>query len=111
MSTLAAQAAKREANDLTLTAGGAGGDEFVNTGKELLLVLHTNSGGSTVTLTIGAEKTVDGLTVPDKTIDIAAGKTALLGPWPTDVYNDGDGKVQLSWSDETDIEAAVVTPS
>lgn len=109
MATLTAQAAARTANDLTMSAGASGGDEFANTGKEALLVSHTNSGGSTVTVTISVEKTIDGLTVPDKTIDVAAGEIALLGPFDTGLYNDGDGNVNFSYSDETDIEVAVVT--
>lgn len=109
MADLASQSPAREANALTFSAASSGGDAFVNTGRNYLLVRHTNSGGSSVTLTIETQATVDGEAVADKTVVIAAGDDPhLLGPFPMQVYNDGDQKVQLTWSSETDIELAVI---
>jgi len=48
--------------------------------------------------------------VADKQITIGAGTNHLLGPFPRAIYNDGDGKVALAWSDHTDIELAVIQP-
>jgi len=97
MATLTASSPSRSAADIAANQDTASAtDEFVNTGKALLLVEHTNSGGTTATLTISMQKTVDGLTVADRTVSIGAGETHLVGPFPTEYYNDNDGKVQLA---------------
>jgi len=101
---------KRAANAFAFSAAEAGGDSFPNTGKELVLVRHTNGAGSDVTLTITTTQQVDGEDVADKQVTIGAGTNHLLGPFPRSIYNDGDGKVSLAWSDATDIELAVIQP-
>lgn len=98
----------RSANVIPFAAATGGGDEFANTGRELLLVRHTNAGGAAVTLTIATQAAPDGLAVADKTVTIDPGEDHALGPWPTSIYNDADGNVQLTWSSATDIEIAVV---
>jgi hypothetical protein len=99
----------RAANALTMIAADAGGDAFDNTGSELLLVTHTNGGGSAVTLTIVTQITVDGEPVDDKEITIAPGSTHLLGPFPKGTYNDSNGRVQLTYSAHTDITVKPIT--
>jgi len=101
----------RLANILTFVAADVAGDEFVNTGKELILVQHTNGAGSSVTLTVTTSATVDGEAVADRVITIGPGETHLLGPWPQQWYNDANAKVQLAWSAVTDITLAVIKPS
>lgn len=101
----------RMANIVTPVAADGVGDEFVNTGKELVLVEHTNGAGSSVTLTITTTSTVDGEAVADRTIVIGPGETHLLGPWPQQWYNDANGKVQMSWSAVTDVVLSVLKPS
>jgi hypothetical protein len=91
-------------------AADSGGDSFVNTGKELLIVEHTNAGGSAVTLTFTVFKDVEGLDVPDRTLTIQPGDRAVIGPFSKGIYNDADGKVQISYDDATDIEVAVLVP-
>jgi len=108
MATLTPASAARSANPITFTGASPGGDEFANTGKELLFVRHTNAGGVGVTLTITSQATVDGLAVADRTVAIDPGETHVLGPWPKAAYNDASGNVALSWSATTDIEVAVI---
>jgi len=103
---------KRAQNQLAGAAASAGGDTFVNTGKELLVVNHTNPGGASVTLTIATDATVDGEAIDDKTVTIPPGERHLIGPFPTSIYSNNANKtVALSYSDETDIEVAVVKPT
>lgn len=111
MAALTVVASARFANAITWANAAGGGDEFANTGKELLLVSHTNGGGSTVTLTITTEATSDGLAVADRTVSIAAGSFHVLGPFPKGIYNDADGNVNLAWSSATDIDIAVIRPA
>ena len=110
MATITAVSPDRAANSFTFDAAASGGDDFVNTGTELLLIKHTNGAGSAVTLTIVTTREVDGQSVADKEITIGAGETHLLGPFPTGIYNDPDEKVSFSYDDETDIEVAVISP-
>lgn len=108
MATVTPVSQSRSANAVTLAAASAGGDEFANTGKELLVVQHTNGAGSAVTLTIVTQTTSDGLALADKTVAIDPGELHVLGPFPKGIYNDANGKVQLTWSAVTDIEIGVV---
>ena len=110
MADLTVNSPARAANAVSNEAASAGGDAFANTGRELVLLTHTNGAGATETLTVAMQKTIDGEDVPDKTVSIGAGETHLLGPFPTGLYNDVDGKVQLSYSSETDLELLVIQP-
>lgn len=111
MAQLTIKSPARVANAITAESAAAGGDKFANTGKELLLIEHTNGGGSNVTLTVVTQNTVDGLAVSDKTIVIAPGTRQLLGPFPKQIYNDGDGNVNLSYSAHGDIDVTVLSPT
>ena len=108
MATHVAQSPAREANAISMVAAEAGGDDWLNNGGDLLLVKHGDDLGSDVTLTVAVPKTVDGQAVDAKEITVAAGSLHALGPWPANIYNDGDGKVALAWSDPADITLAVV---
>ncbi len=109
MATLTAQSPARTANALTLAAAAAGGDDFVNTGKETLLVRYAGVG--TPTLTLATTLQVDGLDLPNLTVELGAGETHLLGPFPKSVYNSAQGTVALSYSSEADITLAVLAGS
>jgi len=111
MATHTPIAPTRSANPITFAAADTLGDDFVSTGKELVLVEHTNSLGSSVTLTVTTTATIDGEAVADKIITIGPGETHVLGPWPQQWYNDANAKVTLSWSAVTDIMLAVIKPS
>lgn len=109
MAALTPVTKKVTANATTFAAGESGGDKFANpSGSALLFVSHTNGGGSTVTLTITTSQTIEGLALADRTVAIGAGEFHVLGPFPKNTYNDVDGNVNISYSDETDIEVAVV---
>lgn len=101
MATLTPESPLRAANDVTLASAASGGDEFVNDGKTLILAL--NSSGAPITITVVTQATVDGLAVTDLTLAVGAGDYGWFGPFPTGIYNDGDGKVQLTYSTHTDL--------
>jgi hypothetical protein len=54
-----------------------------------------------VTATI--TKTVDGVTPAGKVITVAAGTTALFGPFPPSQYNNSAGQVAIGYSATTTI--------
>lgn len=111
MATLTPVSPARAPNELAGQAASAGGDQWANSGKELLVVEHTNGAGSEVTLTVTTVVTIDGEAVADKEIAIPAGTRHLLGPFPPNIYNDGEGNASVACDDETDIEVALIQTS
>ena len=109
MAVLNVQQAKRSANPVTLAQADSAGDSWANTGAEALLVENTGTGS--VTLTFTTYKQVDGLDVADLQVAVPAGETHLLGPFPTDVYNDPDGNAQVSYSSTSGVKVALVKVS
>jgi len=67
----------------------ADGAMFQNDGSTELWVRNAGAGAHIVTLVTPQQ--VAGLAVADHTATVAAGKTALLGPWPTDTFNQQAG--------------------
>jgi len=106
MATLTVQHPKRVANELVMAAADEEGDEYSNTGNEMLLI--ENGSASPITLTVPTPYTVDGLDVDDREITIPAGESHLLGPFPQAYYNDTNGKVQLEYSAHADVSVAVI---
>ncbi len=86
-----------------------GNDKFANNGNVMVAIWnHTDvdlgtPATLTVTIVCPSTKTVDGAVIPNKTYAVASGDSALLGPFPTTIYNDTSGLVRLNWSTTTDI--------
>ena len=76
----------------------AAGDSFANDGRTLL-VAYNNHGSAARTVSIDIQKDVDDQDPPSRTVTLAAGQTKLIGPFPTGIYNDANGRVQLTYSD------------
>jgi len=110
MATLTAQESAREANALSFDTASDGGDDFVTTGEEMLLVVSSH--GDEATCTVTTHKQVDDdLDVEDREIAIAAGSTQLLGPFQKGIYGDpaDSNKVTVDFGvDYADMELAVV---
>jgi len=106
MATLTAVAPARAVNPFALAGAAELGDEFVNDGKKLFVV--NNGSGAAVEVTFATQKTVDGEAIADKVVDVPNGEQHLLGPFPTDIYNDGDGKVQVTYEDHTSVTVGVI---
>lgn len=83
------------------SAAAGGGDSFANDGTVMLIV--KNGGGSSITVTLDIQATTDGQAVTDKTVSVTNGKTALIGPFPTAIYNDGNGRTNVTYSGVTSI--------
>lgn len=111
MAALTVQNAARASNgvDLAGVAANVGGDTFVNSGQEVLVI--KNGSGAGITLTVVTPATVDGLAVADLTASIGAGATRMIGPFPPGTYNDtlaNGGIVSLTYSAVTSVAVAVV---
>ena len=61
------------------------------------IFLRVSDGAAMATMTIVTYATVDGLAVPDRTVAIPAGDVRYIGPFPPDIYNDGERKMQVTF--------------
>ncbi len=109
--TLSVTTITRAAADLTaiaVAADAAKSDKFLNTGLQFLYI--NNGGGSpiTVTLTYGVGGTIDGQSLPNRTISVTNGHAVLVGPFPTNLYNDSSGYMNISYSAVTSVTVAPV---
>lgn len=93
-------------NPLNTAAAAGGGDEFVNTGKEMLVVKNADGGSHSVT--IPRTRTVDGQPAASLVVAVPAGATRLIGPFRPADYNDGEGKVQVTYDGVTDVTVLLI---
>lgn len=112
MATLTVVNMVRTGVDMAGVAADVAGDEWVNTGQEMVEI--KNGSGSPITVTLDIKPTVDAATVNDPTVTIAAGATKAMGTFPTGWYNDsstGRAKVTCSAVTSVTIKVVKVTPS
>lgn len=97
--------------DLAGAACAGGGDAFANTGQEVAVIKNASAGSITVTFVTQA--TVDTFAVPDLAVVFAAGETRAVGPFPSGIYNDATGLLQMTYSGVTTLTAKIlkVTPA
>lgn len=82
-----------------LTAAASGGDAFANNGSTYFHV--KNDDASSINVTIGA--------VTDTVVDVPASGERIIGPFLTSTYNDGTGKVQITYSAVVSVTVGPVT--
>ena len=104
MATLTAQTIVRAALTPALAAAAAGGDEFVNTGKEFVELENASVGDIVATFVTTA--TVDGLAVADRTVTIDAGERRFVGPFSSS-YEDSETKIQITYDGVTSLTIGV----
>lgn len=88
-----------------LVACAGGGDSFPNTGKEYILFFNGDAAPKTLTEVVQA--TVDGQPVTSRALTVPAGAYRLLGPYPTATYNDGNGRMNFTYSAVTSCKIGV----
>lgn len=105
--TLAIQPTTRDGLAAVYSAAdAANGNEFPNTGSEVIHVKNTSA--SPVTLTIPTPLVIDGLAVADRTVTIPATSGDLfIGPFDNAFYG-ASGLVNLDWSSGTGVTVAVI---
>ncbi len=107
MATYAAATPVSRAGVLVSGAAVAASDKFANSGKQILLVINADIASTTVTFTTRA--TLDGLAAANLVVTVGAGASKLIGPFPPSTYNDSDGYVTVSYSNQTTVTAKVLT--
>lgn len=87
------------------------GNQFVNTGREVLQV--TNGGASPITVTFTAQAgfSVGTATYPvtNPTGTVTNGTTKQFGPFDKGLFNDPTGNVWVDWSSGTTVTALVTS--
>lgn len=87
-------------------ADGTNQNAFANDGRTYLHV--KNGGGGSINVTIDTPGSVDGLAVGNLVVAVPAAGEKIIGPFPTNIYNQTDGKVYVDWSGVTSVTAAAV---
>ena len=90
------------------------GDEFVNTGREVLIAVNSHGSDNDINITITAQNTsfedpvLGTLTKANQVVACNEGVTKIIGPFPTAAFNDANGKVQITYSAVTSLKVGVV---
>lgn len=91
----------------TLEAANADGEKFYNNGRTFVEVLNANA--ADCTLTFQTPRTVDGLAVAEHTVVVSQNERMLIGPFPTQTFNQTStdaGMVYMDYSAVTDVTVA-----
>lgn len=108
--TLLTQAISRSGLDPAYTAANADGHTITNGGRMFIHVKNGDTSSKTITVTTPGE--VDGLAIADRTVTIAAGEEAVIGPFPPAIYNTDPGvtdKITVTFSAVTSVTIAALT--
>lgn len=91
------------------TAAITDGHSFANTGRRILVIKNANATvARTVEFPFG--RTVDGQTIPPKSISVPAASTVVTDIWPA-AYNQSDGSVWVNYPTITDLTVTVLEVS
>lgn len=88
------------------TACTAGGDEFVNSGREFIHVKNGHTSPQTVT--VNSQEACDQGADHDIVVSVTNAEERMIGPFPKGRFDDTAGKVQLTYSGVTALTIAVV---
>ncbi|MFF3353379.1 hypothetical protein ACFYWN_12140 [Streptomyces sp. NPDC002917] len=90
---------------ITMTAAdGTNGNQWKFTGRRKLIV--RNAAASPITVTIRSNSRVNGLTVPDRTVSVAASGMAYIPEGPEALQT--DGFVYVDWSSAVTVTAGLI---
>jgi len=80
---------------------GANGNQFQNDGR---MFLHVKNGaGAPMTVNIAARNVLNNLAVV-----VTNGESRMIGPFPANLYNDANRRVQVTYTSGTSVTAAVL---
>lgn len=105
MAVLTVQEIDRSGLQPSFVAAAGGGDSFPNDGRTYLETI--NGSGGAVTVTAAIQKQTDAVTPAGKATSVAAGQREKFGPFPPEVYNDANGRVQITYSGVTSVTVGV----
>lgn len=116
MATLAVQRPSPTGASLALSAAASGGDQFANDGQVTVQILNSHATAAR-TITFDSPQSCSfGLSANaahDRAVVVpgvssAPANRVVIGPFPVDRFNDGNGNVQVTYSDAAaDLTVAV----
>lgn len=110
MAILAVQVPTLAGFVLTPVAAAGGGDSFPNTGKEFFYVKNADVASKTLTFDSPGTCSFDAAAAAahDAVVVVATVTERIIGPFPPARFNDGNGRVQVTYSAVTSVTVAVL---
>lgn len=90
----------------SFSAADVAGDTFTNSGRTYLHI--KNGGAAGVTVTIDSQQPCNYGFDHDVDVSIDAGAEKLIGPFSKSRFNDDNGKVNVAYSDVTNVTVAAI---
>ena len=89
----------------------ANGNEFVNSGRELIEITNGVTQQVTATFITNGTYSVGTTNYPisDLAVVIATGTQKACGPFDRTLFNSGTGTVQIDWTTATNVSARVIS--
>jgi hypothetical protein len=84
-------------------AANAGGDSWLNTGREMFYIKNGGGGSINLTEVLPATAAIDGIAPTPRVIAVAAAASYILGPFPPGTYNDVNGFMNFTYSGVTTV--------
>jgi hypothetical protein len=110
MATLTRQVPVAAGTVLSFAAAAPGGDQYINSGKEMLVV--DNASGAPITVTFAATRECERGVLHDIAQSVAAGAREMFPPVPPAYFNNADtGRVSVTYSATASVTVAVVSAS
>lgn len=106
MGNLAFQRSKVTGAAIAMANAGVGGDTVA--AVEHGIVLVRNIGAGAVNVTVAVPGTEYGQARPDAVTAVAAGGSAVFGPFPSDLADPTDNLVHLSYQTPADLRVAAI---
>lgn len=107
MATLEFQQVRISGALKSTSAAGASGDKVRPNDRGFVEVVNGSAGAVTVTVVVPGT-TKYGQPQPDAAVVVAAGATALIGPFPGDLADPADGLVALTYSATASVTVAAI---
>lgn len=85
----------------SLVAASATGDSFPNDGNVFLAV--RNAGTAAITVSITTPAKIWGVDIANLSVSVGAGETRFIGPFPEPIFNDANGRVNVTYSAVTNV--------
>lgn len=112
MAILTVQSFDESGTALTMSAASSGGDQFSNTGKQMVVIHNTDASSKTVTVvaqnTEYTKPDIGVVTKSSQQLSVPASGIGIIGPFPINPYNDSNRNVQITYSAVTGVNVAVV---
>lgn len=82
-------------------AAGASGDTVINNGRTYIEVEDT--GTTAPTVTVASQTDCNQSYTHDVVVAVSSGGTELIGPFPTNRFNNTSNQIEVTYSSETDV--------